>query len=78
MTAPTTPPLGRRPQSRPQTGKHVPLRVHPPLTSAAVKYDFPVFGPASYGDTFGAARSDESYHHGDDLFGALSSCATTA
>ena len=71
VTSPIRPPPGPRPQTRPETGKHVPLRVHPPLTATPVKYDFPVFGPSSYGNTFGAARSDESYHHGDDIFGAL-------
>lgn len=36
-------------------------------------YVFPVFGPASYGDTFGAARADVSggWHHGEDIFSPL-------
>ncbi len=36
-------------------------------------YVFPVFGPASFGDTFGAPRSDVSggWHHGEDIFGPL-------
>lgn len=46
-----------------------PLRVHPKLTAA--HYVFPVYGPSSYIDTFGAARSDVTYHHGDDIFGQL-------
>jgi murein DD-endopeptidase MepM/ murein hydrolase activator NlpD len=46
-----------------------PLRVHPKLTAG--HYVFPVYGPSSYIDTFGAARSDVSYHHGDDIFGQL-------
>ncbi len=32
---------------------------------------FPVYGATSYIDTFGAARSDVTYHHGDDIFGQL-------
>ncbi|MCW2964094.1 MAG: hypothetical protein JWO17_1346 [Actinomycetia bacterium] len=46
-----------------------PLKVHPKLTAG--HYVFPVYGPSSYIDTFGAARSDVSYHHGDDIFGQL-------
>jgi murein DD-endopeptidase MepM/ murein hydrolase activator NlpD len=36
-------------------------------------YVFPVFGPASFGDTFGAARADVSggWHHGEDIFALL-------
>jgi hypothetical protein len=32
---------------------------------------FPVAGPASFGDSYGAARSDVSWHHGDDIFAPL-------
>jgi murein DD-endopeptidase MepM/ murein hydrolase activator NlpD len=46
-----------------------PLKVHPKLTAG--HYVFPVYGPSSYIDTFGAARSDVSYHHGVDVFGQL-------
>ena len=56
----------------PKAGKKVkaaPLTVHPKLTAG--RYVFPVYGPSSYIDTFGAARSDVSYHHGDDIFGQL-------
>jgi murein DD-endopeptidase MepM/ murein hydrolase activator NlpD len=43
--------------------------VHPKLTAG--RYVFPVYGPAFYGDTFGAARADVSWHHGDDIFAPL-------
>jgi len=43
--------------------------VHPKLTAG--HYVFPVYGASSYIDTFGAARSDVTYHHGDDIFGQL-------
>ncbi len=43
--------------------------VHPKLTAG--RYVFPIYGPASYGDTFGAARADVSWHHGDDIFAPL-------
>jgi murein DD-endopeptidase MepM/ murein hydrolase activator NlpD len=46
-----------------------PLDLQPKLTAG--HYVFPVYGPVSYGDTFGAARSDVTYHHGDDIFGQL-------
>jgi murein DD-endopeptidase MepM/ murein hydrolase activator NlpD len=46
-----------------------PLKVQPKLTAG--HYVFPVYGPSSYIDTFGAARSDVSFHHGDDIFGQL-------
>ena len=44
-------------------------RVTPDLTAGG--YVFPVYGPSSYGDTFGAPRADVSWHHGDDIFGSL-------
>jgi murein DD-endopeptidase MepM/ murein hydrolase activator NlpD len=50
-------------------GPH-PLRAHPKLRATG-GYVFPVFGPVSYSDTFGAPRADVSYHHGDDIFGRL-------
>jgi murein DD-endopeptidase MepM/ murein hydrolase activator NlpD len=36
-------------------------------------YVFPVFGPASFGDTFGAPRADVKggWHHGEDIFAPL-------
>ena len=34
-------------------------------------YVFPVFAGVDWGNTYGAIRSDVSYHHGDDLFGEL-------
>jgi murein DD-endopeptidase MepM/ murein hydrolase activator NlpD len=43
--------------------------VNPRLT--ARRYVFPVYGPAGYGDTFGAARADTGWHHGDDIFAPL-------
>jgi murein DD-endopeptidase MepM/ murein hydrolase activator NlpD len=45
--------------------------VTPKLTAGG--YVFPVYGPASYTDTFGAFRGDVSggWHHGDDIFAPL-------
>jgi murein DD-endopeptidase MepM/ murein hydrolase activator NlpD len=45
--------------------------VTPKLTAGG--YVFPVYGPSSFVDTFGAARGDVSsgWHHGDDIFAPL-------
>jgi murein DD-endopeptidase MepM/ murein hydrolase activator NlpD len=71
----TTPDVspGDAPRDRVQGSKSKssvePLKVQPKLTAG--HYVFPVYGPSSYIDTFGAARSDVSFHHGDDIFGQL-------
>jgi murein DD-endopeptidase MepM/ murein hydrolase activator NlpD len=71
----TTPDVstGDAPRDRTHSGKSQgsagPLKVQPKLTAG--HYVFPVYGPSSYIDTFGAARSDVSFHHGDDIFGQL-------
>jgi murein DD-endopeptidase MepM/ murein hydrolase activator NlpD len=48
-----------------------PPEVTPQLTAGG--YVFPVYGPSSFVDTFGAARGDVSsgWHHGDDIFAPL-------
>jgi murein DD-endopeptidase MepM/ murein hydrolase activator NlpD len=48
-----------------------PPDVTPRLTAGG--YVFPVYGPSSFSDTFGAARGDiaSGWHHGDDIFGQL-------
>jgi murein DD-endopeptidase MepM/ murein hydrolase activator NlpD len=66
------PPVGDRPEARPlpRRGRRGgPLKLRPKLTAG--RYVFPVYGATAYIDTFGAARSDETYHHGDDVFGEL-------
>ena len=49
----------------------VPLTVTPPLLGGP--YTFPVAGDVSFGDTYGANRSDVpgGWHHGDDIFSPL-------
>ena len=49
----------------------VPLTVTPPLLGGP--YVFPVAGPVSFIDTYGAMRSDVpgGWHHGDDIFSVL-------
>jgi len=71
-TPPEEPSVGDSPALYPRGGsktKPAPLQVHPKLTAG--HYVFPVYGQTSYVDTFGAPRSDVSYHHGDDIFGSL-------
>jgi hypothetical protein len=34
-------------------------------------YVFPVYGPASFIDSFGSGRADVGWHHGDDIFAPL-------
>jgi murein DD-endopeptidase MepM/ murein hydrolase activator NlpD len=66
------PSVGDAPNLRPRAGgktKPQPLKVQPKLTAG--RYVFPVYGPTSYIDTFGAHRADVTYHHGDDIFGSL-------
>ena len=71
----TNPAAGDAPRLFPKAAKPAkqgPLyHVHPKLGGGP--YVFPVFGPSSYTDTFGAKRTDVSgdYHHGDDIFGEL-------
>jgi murein DD-endopeptidase MepM/ murein hydrolase activator NlpD len=64
------PPVAK-PGGKIETTLHEPLTVTPPLTAGP--YDFPVAGGVSFGDTYGAARSDVSggWHHGDDIFASL-------
>ena len=75
---PEVAPVGDLPSERPKQqkggagaiGPGGPLYgIRPKLTAG--HYVFPVYGPSSYIDTFGAARSDVTYHHGDDIFGQL-------
>ncbi len=82
--APAKPPAPRPPVSASapkEPGKIIPGApaelVHPaPEVSARLTvagYVFPVYGPASFGDTFGAPRSDVDggWHHGEDIFAPL-------
>jgi murein DD-endopeptidase MepM/ murein hydrolase activator NlpD len=75
-TAPTTtvaPPVPQphKPKKKAKP-KSRPLTVTPPLGGTGERV-FPVFGEASYGDTYGAERSDVpgGWHHGDDIFATL-------
>jgi murein DD-endopeptidase MepM/ murein hydrolase activator NlpD len=65
--SPTPPPAGA--PSTPPPVQSPPSGVHPHLTAGG--YVFPVYGPASFSDDFGAARADTGWHHGNDIFAPL-------
>jgi murein DD-endopeptidase MepM/ murein hydrolase activator NlpD len=75
------PPLKPAPKTKTKTRAPEPLPgaipVRPPPTVTpkltAGGYVFPVYGPSSFTDTFGAPRGDISsgWHHGDDIFAPL-------
>ncbi len=71
QTTTTTPDkkLGRGPGLSLAPPRRTPSKVHPPLTAGG--YVFPIYGPSSFIDSFGAARADVSWHHGDDIFAPL-------
>jgi murein DD-endopeptidase MepM/ murein hydrolase activator NlpD len=57
----------RKARSRPRI--HPVPTIAPKLTKKG--YVFPVYGPSSFVDTFGAGRADTGWHHGEDVFAAL-------
>jgi murein DD-endopeptidase MepM/ murein hydrolase activator NlpD len=60
------------PEGKPGFGPVIrPPAITPKLTAGG--YVFPVYGPSSFTDTFGAFRGDVSggWHHGDDIFAPL-------
>jgi murein DD-endopeptidase MepM/ murein hydrolase activator NlpD len=71
-------PPAKKPVERPGLGAETPsFNVQPPpdvtprLTAGG--YVFPVYGPCSFGDTFGAPRPwiASGWHHGEDIFAQL-------
>jgi len=76
--APKRKPKAKKSVKGPGVGPETPsFQVRPPpdvtprLTAGG--YVFPVYGPCSFGDTFGAPRGDiaSGWHHGEDIFGQL-------
>jgi murein DD-endopeptidase MepM/ murein hydrolase activator NlpD len=47
----------------------IPFNVFPKLTAGG--YVFPVYGSASYTNSFGAPRATTGWHHGEDIFAPL-------
>jgi murein DD-endopeptidase MepM/ murein hydrolase activator NlpD len=64
-------PKSNEPQGVAPTFRPIPFGLQPPLTAGG--YVFPVYGPHSFTDTFGAFRGDVpgNWHHGDDIFAPL-------
>jgi murein DD-endopeptidase MepM/ murein hydrolase activator NlpD len=67
-----TKPTPRAPEPSPIPTTRRPPSITPPLKTPG-GYVFPVYGPSSFTDTFGAPRGDVSggWHHGDDIFSPL-------
>src|SRR5919204_614284 len=63
--------FGGEPQGLAPTFRPIPFGLQPQLTAGG--YVFPVYGPHSFSDTFGAFRGDVpgNWHHGDDIFAPL-------
>jgi murein DD-endopeptidase MepM/ murein hydrolase activator NlpD len=49
--------------------RQIPFNVFPKLTAGG--YVFPVYGAASYTNSFGAPRANTGWHHGEDIFAPL-------
>jgi murein DD-endopeptidase MepM/ murein hydrolase activator NlpD len=64
-------PKTNTPQTLAPTFRPIPFGLQPSLTAAP--YVFPVYGPHSFTDSFGAFRGDVpgNWHHGDDIFAPL-------
>ncbi len=61
----TTPSLAPLPPPLALPTQAVPSGAFPPSSEG---YVFPVYGQVSFTDTYGAARSDVDWHHGNDIF----------
>jgi murein DD-endopeptidase MepM/ murein hydrolase activator NlpD len=84
ITSPTTttpPPSGESSERPPagtkgRKGARVPPIIRRPIPSIEPRltkggYVFPVHGPSSFVDTFGAARAVVMWHHGEDIFAPM-------
>jgi murein DD-endopeptidase MepM/ murein hydrolase activator NlpD len=58
-----------KPRSELPPVRQIPFDVFPKLTAEG--YVFPVYGPASYTNSFGAPRATTGWHHGEDIFSPL-------
>ncbi len=67
-----SPPTAPEPETRDEQVPGGPVRVSPEVTArlSAGGYVFPIFGPVSFGDSFGGPRSNipGGWHHGEDIF----------
>jgi murein DD-endopeptidase MepM/ murein hydrolase activator NlpD len=66
---PRVPKVPPEPGALPPLVRQPPSGVAPKLTPGG--YVFPVYGPASFTNTFGAPRASTTWHHGEDIFAPL-------
>jgi murein DD-endopeptidase MepM/ murein hydrolase activator NlpD len=66
---PKAEPKKKAPRSAVPRVREIPFNVFPKLTAGG--YVFPVYGAASYTNTFGAPRANTGWHHGEDIFAPL-------
>ncbi len=71
--APSPQPLPQPTPAPPPSQSAPPPVVHPPPSGVKPQltdkgYVFPVYGPSSFSDDFGAPRADTTWHHGNDIF----------
>jgi murein DD-endopeptidase MepM/ murein hydrolase activator NlpD len=77
ITTPTAPEAAGSAKANARKKKRTsPRGLRRPLPSLDVEltpggYVFPVYGPASFTDTFGGARAVVGWHHGEDIFAPL-------
>jgi murein DD-endopeptidase MepM/ murein hydrolase activator NlpD len=60
---------GKAKKDAPPRIRPIPFNVFPKLTAGG--YVFPIYGNASYTNTFGAPRANTGWHHGEDIFAPL-------
>jgi murein DD-endopeptidase MepM/ murein hydrolase activator NlpD len=73
VAAPSPPPLPEPTPPPPSSNPTPPPVVQPPPSGVRPQltvggYVFPVYGPSSFSDDFGAPRADTMWHHGNDIF----------
>ena len=66
-----TPGAGKPQNGEKQRGQLRPLPSIPAAELTPGGYVFPIYGPVAFGNTFGAARADVNWHHGEDIFAPL-------
>ena len=76
VTTPTAPEAVGSAKANARKKRTSPRGLRRPLPSLDVEltpggYVFPVYGPASFTDTFGGARAVVGWHHGEDIFAPL-------
>jgi murein DD-endopeptidase MepM/ murein hydrolase activator NlpD len=62
-------PKNVEPTGIPPVIRQPPVGLRPKLTKG--RYVFPVYGPSSFTNTFGAPRATTGWHHGEDIFAPL-------